>query len=359
MSAIETHADDFARSTSSEQRSTDLYHHIDAGFIHRRHCLNLLGPKAAGLIAQRPVPRDHFEQLALDHMVVRLVLGGCKASSLPTLADALCQPTPGTLFCSTEIVRGVARFWKTARPTNRILTPFSTKSVVLEYSKTHIVSDTLKSELSSGEHILSIVGRIREVLAKKVVIHPIIVGSPWLEHPLNEGKGIAIGELMFGGYNWFENFPADIDEFSKCASIPAQEPEEWQEVMKKMPERDVKRHLAARLGDEAEGDWGGEQHDHYSANVHLSKRRVTAAFLLKGPSRFAPMTPRMLGTNGDQIVRLASSSAHLLVVQHCHVIQDSVRLMLRMAAVAPHNPRRFCLIDGRDTFRILRAYGCV
>jgi hypothetical protein len=103
-------------------------------------------------------------------------------------------------------------------------------------------------------------------------------------------------------------------------------------------------------------DWGGEQADHYSAHLHLDGRPTTAGFLFKGPARFRPMGLNSLGKNNDQIYRLAQLPANLLVVQHCHEILPPVRATLRAFAVQPGNPRRYCLMDGRDSLRLLRAY---
>jgi hypothetical protein len=64
-----------------------------------------------------------------------------------------------------------------------------------------------------------------------------------------------------------------------------------------------------------------------------------------------------LGKKGDQILRLANEPADVLIVQHCHDILPVVRSTLRAFAVQPSRPRRFCCIDGRDTLRLLKAYG--
>ncbi len=100
----------------------------------------------------------------------------------------------------------------------------------------------------------------------------------------------------------------------------------------------------------------GEQSDHYTSHLTLGGRRVSAAFLLKGPARFQPMTLNNLGKNNDQIVRLANEPADVLIVQHSHDITQPVRATLRAFAVQPSRPRRYCLIDGRDSLRLLRAY---
>jgi hypothetical protein len=59
------------------------------------------------------------------------------------------------------------------------------------------------------------------------------------------------------------------------------------------------------LKEPSKADWGGEENDHFSANVTISGIKRTGAFLLKGPAKFKEMTPAMCGKNGDQIYRLS------------------------------------------------------
>jgi hypothetical protein len=126
--------------------------------------------------------------------------------------------------------------------------------------------------------------------------------------------------------------------------------------MRDIRERAFKRCLTEILGDTARSDWGGEMADHFAAHLHLCGKRTAAAFLLKGPANFAPMGLNHLGKNNDQIYRLAQTPAGLLVVQHCHEIQEPVRATLRAFAVQPGAVRRYCLIDGKDSLRLLIAY---
>lgn len=352
---------EFHKHSTSAQRSIDLYHHIDPGFINWRKCFQMIGPSGVETFKAKAAPdNNHWGRLANGHLVVAMVLDAAREQKLPTLSIALQHPEVGQLFCSTERIVGNPEFWDKDRPMNIIVpaTPFERK-VVMQYGKQHIVSDTLCGELARDDHLLSLVGQIREVGDDTVLVHPIVIGSPWLEHPRNAGSGLDQGWLQWEGLSWFETFPEDVDEFKNCADVAVTTPDEWQDVMQRVPEKDVKQAFAKLLGDSAKGDWGGEQYDHFAGAIHLSGRRTTAAFVFKGPAKFKPMDLTMLGKNGDQIVRLASSTAKLLIVQHCHEILDPVRATLRSFAVAPHDPRRYCFIDGRDTFRILRAYGFV
>jgi hypothetical protein len=126
--------------------------------------------------------------------------------------------------------------------------------------------------------------------------------------------------------------------------------------MRLVSENAFKLCLARILGDSVTSDWGGETSDYYTSHIHLRGRRVTAAFLLKGPARFAPMNLDHLGKRNDQIVRLANEPAQVLFVQHSHDILSPVRETLRAFAVQPGRNRRYCLIDGRDSLRLLQAY---
>ena len=68
------------------------------------------------------------------------------------------------------------------------------------------------------------------------------------------------------------------------------------------------------------------------------------------------MTVKHLGKNGDQIVRLAQEPVDILFVQHCHDITSAVIETLKVFSVQPTNPRYYCIMDGRESLRLLDAY---
>jgi hypothetical protein len=51
--------------------------------------------------------------------------------------------------------------------------------------------------------------------------------------------------------------------------------------------------------------------------LKLGAQRISPAFAFKGPARFHPMTLADLGKDGDQIDRLFSEPADILLLQHC------------------------------------------
>jgi hypothetical protein len=171
---------------------------------------------------------------------------------------------------------------------------------------------------------------------------------------LRNGEDGTYLSIEWYSSEFYEQFVEDFDEFSKVRDVP--EPTS-PEGMRVISEAAFKTCIAELLGDAVANDWGGETSDYYTAHLRLNGRRVTGAFLFKGPARFEPMGLNHLGKNNDQIVRLADDPAEVLFVQHCHDILPTVRKTLRAFAVQPSRPRRYCLIDGRDSLRLLSAYG--
>jgi hypothetical protein len=130
------------------------------------------------------------------------------------------------------------------------------------------------------------------------------------------------------------------------------------DVLKSVSEATVKHAFAKIIGEpDVPKDWGGEECDLFSANLLIDGQRTTGAFAFKGPSKFKPMECSDCGKNGDQIVRLFGAGAEISILQHCHKIQPAVRKT--MAAFARGNlseRRRYCVIDGYDTVKILRHF---
>ncbi|MCG8038558.1 MAG: hypothetical protein JAZ19_16150 [Candidatus Thiodiazotropha taylori] len=346
----------FRDSSTTEIRTCSPFHYIDPGLINQRKIFSIFGATFLEVYDKnRSTGTDHLSALKNDHLLVSMCIDLCKNLAVKSLSKAIIEgPGIGQLVCSTEQLHGNENVWSEDRCRNKIVVPFDyTKDVYIEYSTEHIFSSTTKSELSEGT-TNSLIGEIRNIDDKKIVIHPLIIGAPTYDHPRNND---LIEQLVWSGWDQYEVFPEDIKEFSQIKYLDDTGPSEWVEYMRSLPEQTVKEKIAEILGDTTKKDWGGELNDHFSANLTLGHKRTTGAFLLKGPARFEEMQPRHLGKNADQIYRLSNSPANLLVVQHCHTIGEAVRATLRAFAVTPHDPRYYCLLDGQDTFRLLKAYG--
>ncbi len=146
-----------------------------------------------------------------------------------------------------------------------------------------------------------------------------------------------------------------IDSFARCAreAVPG-----LAELgsLRGIPEESVKTAFAEIMGEPlVPKDWGGERSDLFTSYLRLDGRRVSAAFVFKGPARPTPMSLAHLGARGDQIVRLMTEPADVFLLQHCNDIRAEVRHVMRTYALQYR--RRYCVITGFDTLRILRAYG--
>lgn len=219
-----------------------------------------------------------------------------------------------------------------------------------QYHPEHLTSTSAWSTLT-GQVSLFVLG-----LAKQEDASGAIAAIPYVIGSLITGLEPAPYQLM----RWQHKLEVSVDEIDSFAQVVGQRPvsEADLDSLRDVPENAVKKAFAEIIGEPSvEKDWGGERSDMLSSRVILDGKRVTTAFAFKGPAQFKPMAMRELGKNGDQIDRLYSEPADLLVLQHCHKITGPVRGAMRAYASQMSNPRHFCLIDGFDTIRILRAYG--
>lgn len=339
--------------STGELRTLDVRLTIDPGFVHRRRIQTVIGDGGTGVVDRMindlPVLPDWMREVRIDHIYSRVLLEFCRIHDIKTLEHVLLEQK-GQMFCSTFHVEPCPDFFDVDRATS-VWTPsfpFETP-VEFHYSTQRVRADTLKTRLHKGT-ILSAVGLLSSASERRIVFDPLIMGFPWLE--TNNPKWSD--RVMWWGYRFYENYLEDFDEFSQVTSIDM--PKDHS-PMKNVSEAGFKQALVKILGDEASKDWGGETSDHFTSHLHLNGRRVNAAFLLKGPAQFRPMTIRHLGKNGDQFVRLIQEPADVFFVQHCHEITPPVRTLLRALVVQPGRPRRYCCVDGKDSLRLLNAFG--
>jgi len=336
-------------------RVADLFTHIDMGFLNRRLALTAIGRRRQEFERTRRQGDDHLTILSNDHLLVEMLIDTYAALGAPTLIEALHRGKQNCVFMSTERLAECSEVYERDRVEQRVYFDVDPpKPVVLAYHTRHIVSDTGRMTLAEGhEHNYreAMIGILHDK-ADHFEVEPIVIGTPWLDHPRNK----EFNELAWFGHDYGEILPEDIEEFAKLKNSVVKDADEWMTAMNAIPEDHVKMSFAALLKEPVKSDWGGEENDHFSNNVTVAGRRRTAAFLLKGPTRFQEMTPAMCGKNGDQIYRMARCGADVSIVQHSHLIGPAVRETLRSFVHGPGRSRKFCFIDGQATYRILKAY---
>jgi hypothetical protein len=219
-----------------------------------------------------------------------------------------------------------------------------------EFHDEHLTSQSAWHQLSGQQRKL-VLGVVTDVQGGTIKCTPYVIANIVNPHSRVQGDGGP-------WYNHLEIHAPQIDSFDKVQSNQDRLTKASLNLLKDVPEEDIKVAFAEIVNEPmVPKDWGGESSDLFSSRVVLDGKRISTAFLLKGPAKFHRMTAADLGKNGDQIGRLFDEPAELLVLQHCHEVTNAVRKQMRAYAQQMGNPRRFCIIDGYDTLRILKAYG--
>jgi hypothetical protein len=223
--------------------------------------------------------------------------------------------------------------------------------VEFAFSHEHLTSGSSWSELV-GQKTKFVLGLVTAVSDGVITATPYVIAdlAPSFDRPAS-----LIGQR----WPWkLEVFVDQIDNFDAVRTVERPRRKADLDVLRDIPEADVKNAFAEILAEPVvPNDWGGERSDFFTDRLEIQGQRISSAFAFKGPAKFKPMTMAELGKNGDQIDRLFTEPADLLVLQHCHEITNPVRGAMRAYAQRMGDLRLFCLIDGYETLRILRAYG--
>lgn len=353
------------QSTVSEARGCDdsvvtQRTNLDAWFIHPKLALNLLDEQSARSVQSGLPDRSHPMWRSYYVHLMEGVLSDAFVALKPV--SLVASHAEGALAVG-QLVWAEQRFYykgvdaalrevsagRLGRASfHARLATDAALTVSGTFNAEHLTSNTSTEELRGARRHF-ILGYIRELCEGTVELRPVLIADRW-------GAGVHKPGLGFIETEPSRVWPRDVDQFDGVDWGMVLRPADLR-LLKTVSEEQTKTWLAAILGEpEVPKDWGGEQFDLWTDRITLNGRRVQAAIALKGPAKFHPMTVADLGKNGDQVSRLAQTAADLLVVQHCHTITAQVVHLLHAYAANPANPRRYLLLDGYDTIRILRHF---
>ncbi len=201
----------------------------------------------------------------------------------------------------------------------------------------------------TGRRRVYLIGTVTDLSEARIEIRPAFIGIRSFIEDDDPASDVMNSRLRI--------YPSEIGQFCgvdfRCPVTPA----ELKAVLT-VPEEKVKIAIADLIGEAyVPKDWGGERSDLYTSRVFARGRQISSAWLFKGPGYPHRMTVRALGKPGDQITRLFSEPAELLILQHCHEITPSVVSMMEAYSYDLRNPRKYMIIDGADTSRILKSQG--
>lgn len=299
--------------------------------LARAYRIDLFERAVSAFLARAPVP-----SLAVSHLHREL-----RAGQLAWLDQPLTFRGTATALAAVE--RG-----ETGRAT--FSGPLATDDSVRvhgEYNAERLTGSTSIGQLT-GRQRQFLLGYVHSMTADEIGLRPIVIARRWARP-----DPAALKAWDDTAHVW----PSAVDQFGGV-NFRLRLAKTDLDVLKLIPEKKIKQAFAEIISEsEVPNDWGGEQFDLWSTVIAVEGQRLRTAIAFKGPARFRPMTIASLGKNGDQIDRLAQTAADLMVVQHCHTITAPVVNMLKAYASNFRDPKRYMLIDGFDTIRILRHFG--
>lgn len=331
-------------------------------YINQRRVMELVGPE---FVAQRLEGLqhldDHQRKLAILAIYKTLAVNYIRTQAVESLGKQLLgqNALEGRLFThySNFWFKGLSKLHPDAkrRQQNGTASGYAKLDAFeinlrLEFSfhPEHLTSSTAWGEMS-GQKRKFFFGAIQNRSEGRLTAIPYVVGD------------VIAGKDPFASAGYWLNHREihvdALDTFSAVADYRPRLTKKSLDALKGIPEEKIKLAFAEIIGEPTvPKDWGGERSDLFSTQVRFDGRRRSTAFLFKGPSKFRPMTMAELGKNGDQIDRLFSEPAEILVLQHCHEVTHPVRAVMRAYAERVGHLRLFCIIDGYDTLRILQTF---
>lgn len=213
-----------------------------------------------------------------------------------------------------------------------------------QYNAEHLFGDSSVSTLSGRKNVFMF-AYIDKIVSKEITLRPVFIGRKMLLS--SSGFNMATEHLQV--------YVDDIDEFKLSRKKSGKGIDI--NFNKKHRESTIKKWFGEIIHENnIPKDWGGEKSDLFCDHIHIGGKRYNAAFLFKGPAKFEPMTVKQLGKNGDQIVRLYDEPAEIYFLHHCHYVRTEIHKIMRAFSGDFRRITRYCIIDGIDTIRVLKAY---
>ena len=143
-------------------------------------------------VARQKPGEDHMTRLTNDHLLVTMLIDIYSEVKVPALAEGLTLGRPRVVVMSIERLEPCLEIRTSERVVQRVHLEFDYgKPVVIAYRTSHVVSDTGRMMLTEGYpkgYREAIIGLLHDQ-GDRFEIEPIVMGTPYLDHPRNEEKG--------------------------------------------------------------------------------------------------------------------------------------------------------------------------
>lgn len=339
------------------------FYTIENFFLHQKLTLQILDPVNREILENKLLDAnyytDHLKKILLQTTFTDSIVSYLSKNKILSLEERLLKDESwkqGELiwFQNDFYFKGIAKardnFNKGKIPAYsefRIFLKRYNVTIKGQFNFEHTFGSSALDQLS-GHKNKFIFAYIDEINDKEIILRPIIIGNKVLTDN-------TIRQI--NSYSLQVNIE-DIDEFKNVVLIPHDAKNLDLNINKTIPEIDIKKWFAEILNEKnVTKDWGGETSDLFTNHIHVKGKRLKGAFIFKGPSKFHEMSIKDLGKNGDQIVRLFNEPSDIMLLQHCHFIKQEIYKTMEAFAARFDRIKRYCIIDGIDTIRILKAYG--
>lgn len=330
---------------------------ITSLYVNTHRVLETIGIRnlPAGFIGSLNSIQNHpLQKGFLVSMLSPVLVEWVRREKIPGLEELLIRGTlqKGSVF--TYDGKFMSRGLSVEKPSNATLRlPLKefgdSRVLVINFHVDNLTTASAHGALQ-GQPSVFVIACVDSIESDEVSCRPYVIGN------LVQIYGKYEMELRYRDY--LQMRPEDFDSLHQVDFTQRMTTSDL-DVLKDVPEVAVKKAFADIFGEpDVSKDWGGEECDLFGSNVLIEGRRTSVAFAFKGPSKFKPLECSDCGKNGDQIVRLFGSGAEVFVLQHCHKIQPAVKkTMAAFARGHLSGLRRFCVIDGYDTIKILKHFG--
>jgi len=337
---------------------------FDAFFIHQKLIFQLLDSihkrRLENLLQKAEFYSDNLRQVYINQSFTEIIAEYIAKSKVKSFEERLFVNETlkkGELvwynndFYFKGIAKAEENFKKGKSPAysefHITLKQYSDKSIIGKFNFEHVHWSSALDRLS-GHKTKFMLAYIDEIKDDEIALRPIFIADRLLKEDVVYEYDSYSLRIDIG----------DIDEFKKIKNISNTDKGLDLKLNESISEEKIKHEIAEIINENnVPKDWGGENSDLFTNHIHINGKRYNAAFLLKGPAKFHPMTVRDLGANGNQIVRLFDEPADILILQHCHYVRQEIYKTMDAFASRFDNIRQYCIIDGIDTQRLLKAYG--
>jgi len=340
-----------------ESRNTDPYLHVEPSYLNIAKCLRIFGSVFKEFYMARTVKEQtELAQIFNNHLLVTYVMDAFRDRNISTLGETLVNPNVADLFFSIETLKGSKNFSEANEriARNMLISPWANRRPVYIQYETYNFLSSLEREQFTKTQNLAIACQIDVVKNHYIIAAPLFMGTLTFDHFRNNEDSLTLSEFA---PLWFETLPFDIMEFQVGVKIPSPEAKTIKAAMVQEGTKKVYTKMLSLLTKTNGSTCKFICADIACVEANLFGKRSKTAILNVNLDAEKTLTMSTLNQAENALIRLAQTGADLLIIQHSGPIEVEINKTLKTIATPPHNPRRFCLIDGNFSWKILNGAG--